>query len=115
LVGIWNLRAGDFKAGEVFGADWEGEGHAGGSVGDVDSHGFDDPGIRQCGGGFYLEVSAVCADVAGSLDPGDFEGGTGGGGSRQWGEAGGGACGAAEEVFDAVGHAVVVMVVAECL
>ena len=51
--------------------------------------------------------------MGGAFGPGDAEGAVGVGDGWQWGLAGGVAIGAAEEVFDAVGDAVVVVVAIE--
>ena len=80
--------------------------------GDVDAEGFGYPGAGEGVGGFDGEVGAVGAGVGGRFRPGDAEGACGVGDARECGLAGS-VGGAAEEVFDAVGDAVVVVVAVE--
>ena len=107
--------AGDLEAGELLAAERRREGvfHVVAGDGHIAGRGF-----RQST--FLLEfrtfppgVGAVDAGVVGGLGPGDAEHAAGVRHAGQRGEAGGVAVRPDEEVFDAVGHAVVVVVLGE--
>ena len=87
----------------------EGVGELVAVAGDVHAEDFGRPGAGEGVAGFEGEIGAVEAGVGACFRPGDAEraGGVGDGGQRG-GTAG--VAGAAEEVFDAIRHAVLIMI-----